>query len=99
MRGRSRYWLLVRLAAWEVQLDGQPVSMTLRISELFRRENDEWKLIHRHADRLDRRLCHAVQNYAQARTNSPTCLSNLAGWRIPDRQQVAALAHCGVGVG
>jgi ketosteroid isomerase-like protein len=38
----------------EIRLTGQerPASMMLRVTHLFRRENDVWKLIHRHADPL-----------------------------------------------
>jgi NAD(P)-dependent dehydrogenase (short-subunit alcohol dehydrogenase family) len=36
----------------DVEMDGQRTPMTLRITELFRRENGDWKLVHRHADML-----------------------------------------------
>jgi ketosteroid isomerase-like protein len=33
-------------------IDGGPVApLTLRVTHLYRREDDEWKIVHRHADR------------------------------------------------
>jgi ketosteroid isomerase-like protein len=33
-------------------LDGGPVApITLRVTHLYRREDGEWKIVHRHADR------------------------------------------------
>jgi ketosteroid isomerase-like protein len=32
-------------------VDGQPQTYTLRVTNIYRREDGEWKLVHRHADR------------------------------------------------
>ena len=35
-----------------VSMDGGPVApLTLRVTHLYRREDGEWKIVHRHADR------------------------------------------------
>lgn len=32
-------------------IDGQPQSYVLRVTHIYRRENGEWKIVHRHGDR------------------------------------------------
>ncbi|MCR5855945.1 nuclear transport factor 2 family protein [Mesorhizobium sp. J428] len=48
--GDIAYWCGIQRAI--VDLDGKAVPMNLRVTELFRRENGEWRLVHRHADFL-----------------------------------------------
>ncbi len=46
--GEIGYWCGHQHA--EVTMDGKKISMTLRITEVFRRESGQWRLFHRHAD-------------------------------------------------
>lgn len=34
----------------DVTVDGQPTTYTLRVTHVYRRENGEWRIVHRHAD-------------------------------------------------
>ena len=50
--GALAYWVGLQRALLSIDGGLQQVPMTLRVTEVFRRVGQEWKLVHRHADPL-----------------------------------------------
>jgi ketosteroid isomerase-like protein len=48
--GNLAFWTGFQYATVHFAGRGQPVQMRIRVTEVFRREKNQWKMIHRHAD-------------------------------------------------
>lgn len=50
--GALGYWTGIQHSKLTMKDADEPVAMTLRVTELFRKVDGEWQLFHRHADRM-----------------------------------------------
>lgn len=50
--GDVGYWSGFQHASARMRGQSAPIAMKLRVTEIFRREAGEWRLVHRHADML-----------------------------------------------
>jgi ketosteroid isomerase-like protein len=52
--GKIGYWVGFQNATARIRGVPDPVPMRLRVTEIFRRANGQWQLVHRHADLADK---------------------------------------------
>ncbi|HZX80012.1 MAG TPA: nuclear transport factor 2 family protein [Lysobacter sp.] len=50
--GDLAYWIGIQRSTVKLRGQGSELPMDLRVTEIFRREDGMWKLMHRHADKL-----------------------------------------------
>ena len=50
--GHLGYWTGVQHSESMMKGKDKPISMQLRVTEVFRKEGGEWNLVHRHADMI-----------------------------------------------
>lgn len=57
--GALAYWVGIQRSDARIQGAAEPVQFDLRVTEIFRRDEGAWTLIHRHADPLAKSDSHA----------------------------------------
>jgi len=48
--GDIAYWVGLQRSQANMRGEDQPIPFDLRVTEIYRRENGRWRLVHRHAD-------------------------------------------------